>query len=291
MISYDKICLFRTQRTRDVLCSYLYISHKSRWLRCTSIRLVCIISQRRVAGVIHFQSRRAEEPEQGSTCARDGRFCFHKKTSSGRRRERACTSMASKPNKQIDPSPSPQSCDGISHSSLLSARYPLNQHDYLVYASITNSSDTFRTAAAVYEEYDTTGNQFVVGSHPPASVAAVAEGLCPSSKRTKQAVGTPIGNGGSSMGVLITYCCTTEVLLPPRRRISKDTTYLFNVQYPFQPLIFTRTRSRIASYSSNSLATNTRVRAPLPARERWIEGGKKEKQCHTPHPVGQQLLC
>lgn len=189
---------------------------------------------------------KAEEPINPSRARRvpvtDASASIRKKTSSGRRRERACTSMASKPNKQIDPSPSPQSCDGIiSHSSLLSARYPLNQHDYLVYASITNSSHTFRTAAAVYEEYDTTGNQFVVGSHPPASVAAVAEGLCPSSKRTKQAVGTPIGNGGSSMGVLITYCCTTEVLLPPRRRISKDTTYRYLVRiYSMFNILFSR---------------------------------------------------
>lgn len=40
-------------------------------------------------------------------------------------------------------------------------------------------------------------------THPPASVAAVAVGLGPSSRCTKQAVGTPRGNGGSSIELIL----------------------------------------------------------------------------------------
>lgn len=51
-------------------------------------------------------------------------------------------------------------------------------------------------------------------AHPPASVAAVAVGLGPSSRCTKQAVGTPRGNGGSSTPlILVVYGQILSALL------------------------------------------------------------------------------
>lgn len=50
-------------------------------------------------------------------------------------------------------------------------------------------------------------------SHPPASVAAAAEGLGPSSRCTKQAVGTPRGNGGSSTSPIVLRWSSFQ---PPR---------------------------------------------------------------------------
>lgn len=54
-------------------------------------------------------------------------------------------------------------------------------------------------------------------SHPPVSVAAVAEGLGPSSRWTKHAVGTPSGNGRFA-GAFILVCPQTSVFRCSRAR-------------------------------------------------------------------------